>query len=276
MRRAAGEAGLPLPCWRGTVYDERPAATCENVRSTLLLRWRKHAEARCAALEGTMPRAGSRRRLPISQQVASSLPSGHEIHVRPVLLHPKVRLVEDFVTAEEAAHIIKIGVPRMHRSLAGGRQESIRTSTTAMLPASDSIVRAVTERASYLSGYPVENIEPLQLVKYVPGQKYEPHFDYGAACDYEENLNNGHRHVTLLVYLSSLPDEYLAHTHFPKLSVKVTPTAHDAVVFNDCLSNGQEDPRTLHGGAPPTNGTKIAINIWIRAKPFGSKMWWNF
>lgn len=44
---------------------------------------------------------------------------------------------------------------------------------------------------------PYENIEPLQLVKYTQGQKYEPHFDYGEACDYEENLSNGHRHVTV-------------------------------------------------------------------------------
>jgi len=274
-RRRAGALQLPSACWYGTVYDEPPAATCKNGRAHVLGRLRKLAETRCEALEHTTPRAGMRRRLPMSDEIAEALPKDHKIHVLPVLLEPKVRLVEAFITADEAAHIIKIGLPRMHRSLAGGRTESIRTSTTAMLPGSDPIVAAVTQRAAYLSGYPAENIEPLQLVKYVRGQKYEPHFDYGAACDYEENLSNGHRHVTMLVYLSSLPDEYLAHTHFPKLAVKVTPTAHDAIVFNDCLPNGQEDPRTLHGGAPPTNGTKIAINIWIRAKAFASKSWFN-
>ena len=44
---------------------------------------------------------------------------------------------------------------------------------------------------------PYENIEPLQLVKYTEGQKYEPHFDYGEACDFEENLSYGPRHVTV-------------------------------------------------------------------------------
>ena len=55
---------------------------------------------------------------------------------------------------------------------------------------------------------------------------------------------------------------------FPKLELKVSPKARAAITFNDCLPNGQEDPRTLHGGTPPTNGTKIAINIWIRAQSF--------
>jgi hypothetical protein len=51
-----------------------------------------------------------------------------------------------------------------------------------MLPAHDEVVRRITERAARLTGYPYENIEPLQLVKYLDGQKYEPHFDYGEAC----------------------------------------------------------------------------------------------
>ena len=49
----------------------------------------------------------------------------------------------------------------------------------------------------------------------------------------------------------------------------MSPLAHSAIVFNDCLPNGEEDPRTLHGGQPPTNHTKIAINIWIRARNRG-------
>jgi prolyl 4-hydroxylase len=63
-----------------------------------------------------------------------------------------------------------------------------------------------------------------------------------------------------------VPEEYGGHTAFPKLGLQVSPLANSAIVFNDCLPNGQEDPRTLHGGSPPGNHTKIAINIWIRAQ----------
>ena len=76
-----------------------------------------------------------------------------------------------------------------------------------------------------VSGYPYEYIEPLQLVKYTAGQRYEPHFDYGEACDYEENLHYGHRHVTMLVYLNSVPESAGGYTAFPKLNMRVYPQA---------------------------------------------------
>lgn len=271
--RIAGKSALTLPCWEGTLFDPPPPAACNSTRAMRLTRWRRFSYHRCAALRDTTPRAPPRRivRVPdgslprslVSTEI-DDVPSG--ITVLPVLLSPKVRLVENFISAAEAAHVIEVGLPRMHRSLAGGRMESIRTSTTGMLPANDPVVRRITERAALVTGYPYENIEPLQLVKYVDGQKYEPHFDYGEACDYQENLANGHRHVTMLAYLNTVPEEKGGFTVFPKLNIRLSPRAHAAIVFNDCLPNGEEDPRTLHGGQPPSNETKIAINIWIRAQ----------
>ena len=40
-----------------------------------------------------------------------------------------------------------------------------------------------------------------------------------------------------------------------------------AIVFNDCLDNGEEDQRSLHAGLPPANPdtVKYAINGWIRS-----------
>jgi prolyl 4-hydroxylase len=100
-----------------------------------------------------------------------ALPSVIEMSVVPVLASPKVRLVESFLDASEAEHIIRIGMPGMRRSMAGAREESIRTSTTAMLPQEDPVVAAITRRASELTGYPVDYIEPLQLVRYTEGQR---------------------------------------------------------------------------------------------------------
>ena len=73
----------------------------------------------------------------------------------------------------------------------------------------------------------------------------------------------------MLIYLNSVDDADGGHTIFPRLDLKVSPSAHSAVVFNDCHANGQEDPRTLHGGTPPlNNASKVAVNVWIRAGSF--------
>ena len=304
--RPAFSSPWSLPCWQSTVFDPLPPATCASDKAAMVRRWRKLAHPRCRALRETTPRAPPRRNIPLpsEHQPSRELPAAASalgslltlgggrraeeaeagnggaasaglvelgdplppVSVLPLLTSPKLRLVENFVSAEEAQHVIDVGLPHMHRSLAGGRTESIRTSTTGMLPAHDPVVRRITERAALITGYPYANIEPLQLVKYVDGQKYEPHFDYGEACDFEENLYYGHRHVTMLVYLNSVPVERGGYTAFPKLDIRVNPQAYSAVVFNDCLPNGEEDPRTLHGGSPPANFTKIAINIWIRAQ----------
>ena len=58
-------------------------------------------------------------------------------------------------------------------------------------------------------------------------------------------------------------------TAFPELKLEVAPEQGSAIVFNDCLDNGDEDQRSLHAGLPPANPetVKYAINGWIRAEP---------
>ena len=65
-----------------------------------------------------------------------------------------------------------------------------------MLPAGDEVVKRITERAALLTGHPYENIEPLQLVKNVDGQKVkggapEP---AAAAAHYDMALSRHHSH----------------------------------------------------------------------------------
>ena len=55
---------------------------------------------------------------------------------------------------------------------------------------------------------------------------------------------------------------------FPRLNITVDATPYAALLFNNCLDNGEPDERTLHEGLPPLTATKYAINGWMHSKAF--------
>jgi len=60
-------------------------------------------------------------------------------------------------------------------------------------------------------------------------------------------------------------------TNFPRLNITVPPTPLAALVFDNCLRNGEPDERTLHEGIEPSGGAvKYAINGWMRSRPISS------
>jgi prolyl 4-hydroxylase len=175
------------------------------------------------------------------------------------------------------AHFIfsKSRGPLMKRSVVAEEKQvehQSRTSYSAFLGKSqDDVVQCIEERASKFSSIPPENIEPLQVVWYREGQKYEPHFDYfppgtPGASQYTER--GGQRLITFFVYLNTVPSGAGGETAFPKLDLKVAPIENDAVFWYDVTSNNGEDPRTLHGGSPLGAGEKWGLNIWIRERAF--------
>ena len=52
-----------------------------------------------------------------------------------------------------------------------------------MLSGGEPVVKALRQRMAHLVGYPEGALEPLQGVRYVPGQFYKPHHDYYNACE---------------------------------------------------------------------------------------------
>ena len=185
------------------------------------------------------------------------------VWVQTVYESPRVRLVHQIVSPQEALALIELGASRFHRSTtARAGSDDYRTSESAMLPGSEPVVRALRQRMAHLMGYPVASLEPLQVVRYTPGQYYKPHHDFYNAC---ETWLDGNRHFTFLVYLNAVTDGG-GQTGFPRLNLTVEPTAYSALLFNNCLDNGEPDERTQHEGIVPTHSTKYAINGWMRSK----------
>lgn len=272
-----------IPCWKGTILDPRQAATCENPMARLRLRWRLFADKRCRTHRDgngidsharTTPRVGNRRPLLFEDAPPEAAPHSRSLPAFevPILASPKISIIENFLSDEEIAAVMDLGLPNLRRSLAGGRVESIRSSSTAYLSYRNSTIKTLIARAAHISGYPVPHIEPLQFLKYETGQKYMPHYDFGEACDFKENAE-GRRTVTMLLYLNSLQPDQGGLTVFPRLDIAVTPRARSAIIFDNILANGEGDTRTQHGGNPPTGeGEKFAVNVWIRSKPLAGPL----
>ena len=183
--------------------------------------------------------------------------------VQHVWESPRVRLLHNFISAEDAQAIIQLATPHYHRSSTAraGNDES-RTSHSAMLPTNHPAVASLRQLIAHFAGYPEHNLEPLQAVKYLPGEYYKPHHDYYNAC---ETWLEGNRHFTFLVYLNNVEGGG-GETRFPRLNVSVAPRAYSALLFNNCLDNGEPDERSQHEGVAPLGGLKFAINGWMRSK----------
>jgi hypothetical protein len=202
---------------------------------------------------------------------ALNLIPGKTTRVQEMCTAPRVLLLTDLISDEENAHLRALAENRLHRSTVESSQSisSERTSSSADLKAGeDAIVQRIEARLASLCGYPVSHFEPLQVLKYGPGEQYRPHYDYFSA----NPGPSGQRHVSFLLYLND-ENEGLqgGHTQFLKCAsgtLNVKPQRNAGVLWFDCLPNGKEDERTLHAGMPPTSGIKFAMNCWIRSKPY--------
>ena len=188
----------------------------------------------------------------------------HTVHVVQVLASPRVRLLRHFITAEEAEEILRLAGPLFHRSPVRSVATDRRTSSTATLggglfgKAANWAVQRIRERIAAFSGYDETQLEPLQVVRYHPGEKYEAHHDLFDLCDFPQKPR---RHLTFLIYLNDLPEGSVGgETTFPRMHLAVRPEKHMALVFNDVLDNGMDDERSEHSGTAPSQGVKYAIN----------------
>uniref|UniRef100_A0A7S4EWB3 Fe2OG dioxygenase domain-containing protein n=1 Tax=Chrysotila carterae TaxID=13221 RepID=A0A7S4EWB3_CHRCT len=211
-------------------------------------------------------------------KVAADLGNSRLVSVEQISYSPRIRYLHRFLTFDECDHIIELGHSLFARSPVRGSVTRVRTSSTAMLRGGargDPVVQRIRERISRFSGYPERNIEPLQVVRYYQGQKYDSHHDFFDLCDLDDKAKHGRRQMTFLIYLVDMPEgETGGGTSFPELNVAATPERGSAVVFNDCLDNGAEDHRSLHAALPPVNpnSVKYAITVWIRSHPVADFM----
>jgi prolyl 4-hydroxylase len=180
---------------------------------------------------------------------------------------PAISWYDNVLSAAECNWIMAHASPRLEPSfvndpVSGGRMpHPVRTSSgTSFGPTQeDVVVNAIIRRIARVSGTGYECGEPLQILRYNPGEQYRPHMD---ALPGEANQ----RSWTALVYLN---DGYGGgETSFPELGIKVGGKAGAMLLFANTDADGRPDHRTVHAGEPVTTGEKWLATRWIRTRPY--------
>ena len=152
------------------------------------------------------------------------LPLNRPLTVRKVCeMHP-VYVIDNFLSPEECREIILFGDPKLYRSTAVERDKLVirdyRNSWTGFLNpngkfSENAAVNEVLKRVCSLSGYPVNHLESVNIVRYRVGEKYEAHYDYFEPHDSKIMGKAGQRIMTFFVYLNDVPEECGGSTYLP-------------------------------------------------------------
>lgn len=212
---------------------------------------------------------------------------------------PKAYFVRNFLSNEECDHLIKLAKRGLAPSTVVGSEGSsvssqIRTSAGMFLrKKQDNIVSAIEQRIARLSGFPEENGEGMQILRYDKGQKYDAHYDYFHDAVNSSPKRGGQRVATVLIYLAdtikggetifpngALPENFEAeepnnpfaksmeHTDCVRRGIPVKSVRGDAVLFFSLTETGALDNGALHGACPVIEGQKWTAVKWIRIAEF--------
>jgi prolyl 4-hydroxylase len=188
-------------------------------------------------------------------------------------LTPRVIVIPNFLSTFEADAIIEMSKNQVKGSTVGdieqAREDTTRTSRNTWIPRSKSpLTETLFRRAADVLNvdeallHTKSNVEDIQVVHYVNGQKYDSHHDWGVSGYHES------RYITMLMYLTDQADpDAGGETSFPKAGsgggIKVAPVKGDAVLFYNLLEDGNGDDLSLHAALPVWRGEKWLANFWV-------------
>jgi prolyl 4-hydroxylase len=196
------------------------------------------------------------------------------VAVLGVMAVPRIVVFGGLLSDEECDALIAAARPRMSRSLTvatrtGGEEvNDDRTSQGMFFQRGETeLIQRIEARIARLVNWPVENGEGLQVLQYVPGTEYKPHYDYfdpGEPGTPTILKRGGQRVGTLVMYLNE--PEKGGGTTFPDVRLEVAPKRGHAVFFS--YERPHPGTRTLHGGAPVIAGEKWIATKWLREGEF--------
>ncbi|KAL2459213.1 putative prolyl 4-hydroxylase 4 [Forsythia ovata] len=212
--------------------------------------------------------------------------------VKTVSWKPRAFVYEGFLTEDECNHLISLAKSELKRSAVAdndsgkSKLSEVRTSSGMFISKSkDPIIDGIEEKIATWTFLPKENGEDIQVLRYEPGQKYDPHYDY--FVDTVNIARGGHRVATVLMYLTDVGKG--GETVFPsaeetsrrrsvsvdedlsecgRKGIAVKPRKGDALLFFSLYPDAVPDPTSLHAGCPVIEGEKWSATKWIHVDSF--------
>ena len=264
--QAGHSAESVLQSMKSSGWDEEVAV--DAMESTL----RGHLDEQAAA-RGVPPA------VPVPEPALADAPlyldgGDRRVAVLSVMASPRMVVFGGLLSDDECDALIEAARPRMSRSLTvatqtGGEEINADRTSQGMFfqRGENALVSRIEARIARLVNWPVVNGEGIQVLQYVPGTEYKPHYDY---FDPKEPgtptilRRGGQRVGTVVMYLSE--PEKGGGTTFPSAMLEVAPKRGNAVFFS--YERAHPSSRTLHGGAPVIAGEKWIATKWLREREF--------
>ena len=176
--------------------------------------------------------------------------------------HPRASMFEGLLTQAECDYLVAAAERLFEPSMVYNEahelvRDTIRTSDggTFHWLIEDPAIHAINRRIAAATATPYEQGEALQILRYVPGQEYRPHFDFVDGA-------TNQRLWTALIYLN---DDYEGGaTKFVRTGLEVRGRTGDMLLFWNIQSDGHGDPLAEHAGLPVLSGTKFLATRWLR------------
>lgn len=197
---------------------------------------------------------------------------GRQVQVLASMLLPRVVVFGGLLDREECEGLIALARDRLAPSttlnLETGEDQQVRDRSSEGVffqRGEDPLCARIEARIARLLGWPVENGEGLQVLRYGPGAEYRPHYDYfdparpGSAATL---ARGGQRVASLVMYLNT-PRSGGA-TRFPDVHFEVGAVQGNAVFFS--YDRAHPVTRSLHAGAPVATGEKWVATKWLRER----------
>ncbi|TNE43962.1 MAG: 2OG-Fe(II) oxygenase [Sphingomonadales bacterium] len=179
---------------------------------------------------------------------------------------PGIRKYLRFLSVDECDLLIELADARFKRATifheAKGRfvEDPVRDSELAGFPIllEAPFVNAINRRIASASQTEFACGEPLQVLRYHPGQQYRLHTDAIAGM-------RNQRAWTFLIYLDEGYEG--GETSFPELDFAFRGQKGDALLFQNADEAGIPLAEMRHAGNPVLSGVKHLASRWIRQRP---------